>query len=138
VLEIGTNHPGEVRALSEMALPDIAVITSIAAEHLEGLGDIDGVRREEADLIAGLNPRGTLIVNGDDEKILSLLSRFPGSIITFGFARTNDLVATDVECLEMGVRFRINNGRRFFVSDARASTSPPTPWRLSRWRWRWA
>ena len=119
VLEIGTNHPGEVRALSEMALPDIAVITSIAAEHLEGLGDIDGVRREEAELIAGLNPRGTLIVNGDDEKILALVSRFTGSIITFGFAPTNDLVATDIECLDSGVRFRINGegggGRRFFV-----------------------
>ena len=115
VLEIGTNHPGEVRALSEMAQPDIAVITCISAEHLEGLGDIDGVRREEAGIIAGLNPPGTLIVNGDDEKFLDLISVFPGKKITFGFARHNDVVATHAECDEIGVRFRLNGQRRVFV-----------------------
>src|SRR2546423_2770244 len=71
VLEIGTNHHGEVKDLSEMALPDIAVVTNIGAEHLEGLGDIDGVRREESCIVKGLNPKGCLIVNGDDEKFLT-------------------------------------------------------------------
>ena len=48
VIEMGTNHPGEVEALRVIVEPDIVVLTSIAEEHLEGLGDLAGVLREEA------------------------------------------------------------------------------------------
>jgi UDP-N-acetylmuramoyl-tripeptide--D-alanyl-D-alanine ligase len=48
VVEGGTNLPGEVAMLREIADPDISVVTSIGEEHLEGLGDIEGVLREEA------------------------------------------------------------------------------------------
>src|SRR5262249_25561184 len=46
VLEMGTNHHGEILKLTTMAEPDIAVITNVGAEHLEFLGDLMGVRRE--------------------------------------------------------------------------------------------
>lgn len=48
VVELGTSLPGEVAILREIAAPDIAVVTSVAEEHLEGLGDLAGVLREEA------------------------------------------------------------------------------------------
>lgn len=47
VVEVGTNHPGEVATLRAIVEPDLAVVTSIGEEHLEGLGDLDGVLREE-------------------------------------------------------------------------------------------
>jgi UDP-N-acetylmuramoyl-tripeptide--D-alanyl-D-alanine ligase len=47
VIEMGTNHPGEVAALRDVVEANIIVITSIAEEHLEGLGDLEGVLREE-------------------------------------------------------------------------------------------
>ena len=47
VIEIGTNQPGEVAALRAIVEPDSVVVTSIAEEHLEGLGDLEGVMREE-------------------------------------------------------------------------------------------
>lgn len=47
VVEMGTNQPGEVARLRDIAEPDIVVVTSIAEEHLEGLGDLAGVMREE-------------------------------------------------------------------------------------------
>lgn len=117
VLEIGTNHHGEVKHLAEMALPDLAVITNVGAEHLEGLTDLDGVRAEEASIITGLNPKGCLIVNGDDEPLLSLVSRYPGQRVTFGLKETNDLFATDIHCAPDGVRFNLNGSarRRVFV-----------------------
>ncbi len=65
VLELGTNHPGEILNLTCIAEPDVAVITSIGAEHLEFFGNLEGVAKENAQIIAGLNPRGLLIVNGD-------------------------------------------------------------------------
>jgi UDP-N-acetylmuramoyl-tripeptide--D-alanyl-D-alanine ligase len=112
VLEMGTNHPGEIKLLSEMALPDIAVVTNCGAEHLEFLGDLMGVRRENAEIISGLNPKGTLIVNGDDTDLLHAIESFPGQKITFGFNETNDLFATNIECDNTGVRFNLNNSRR--------------------------
>lgn len=116
VLEMGTNHHGEIRVLSEMAIPDIAVITNCGAEHLEGLDDLMGVRRENAAIISGLNPSGLLIVNGDDSELASLVADFPGMRLTFGFKETNDLFATDIRCSDRGVEFNLNGSkRRVFV-----------------------
>ena len=50
VIEVGTNTPGEIATLRAICEPDIAVLTSIGEEHLEGLGDLHGVLREEADV----------------------------------------------------------------------------------------
>ena len=54
VVEAGTNLPGEVAILRDIMDPDIAVVTSVAEEHLEGLGDIEGVLREEAAAFEGV------------------------------------------------------------------------------------
>ena len=54
VVELGTSLPGEVAILREIAEPDIAVVTSIAEEHLEGLGDLAGVLREESAVYDGI------------------------------------------------------------------------------------
>jgi UDP-N-acetylmuramoyl-tripeptide--D-alanyl-D-alanine ligase len=54
VIELGTSLPGEVAILRDIAEPDIAVVTSIAEEHLEGLGDLAGVLREEAAAYEGV------------------------------------------------------------------------------------
>ncbi|MEP7000153.1 MAG: UDP-N-acetylmuramoyl-tripeptide--D-alanyl-D-alanine ligase [bacterium] len=53
VIEMGTNHPGEVEALRVIVEPDVVVVTSIAEEHLEGLGDLAGVLREEVSACKG-------------------------------------------------------------------------------------
>lgn len=111
VLEMGTNHPGEMKLLSDMARPDIAVITNVGCEHLEGLGDLDGVRREEAAMVAGLAEQGLLIVNGDDAGLLEAIGGYRGKCLTFGFDRSNDLFPTDIVCSDHGVRFKLNTSR---------------------------
>src|SRR5436190_18334860 len=112
VLEMGTNHPGEIKTLAEMALPEIAVITNCGAEHLEFLGDLMGVRRENATIIAGLKPKGALVVNGDDPELLDAVAGYPGMKITFGFKETNNLFASDIRCDGNGTRFFLNKSRR--------------------------
>jgi UDP-N-acetylmuramoyl-tripeptide--D-alanyl-D-alanine ligase len=54
VIEMGTNQPGEVAALRAIVEPDVVVVTSIAEEHLEGLGDLEGVLREEVSACDGV------------------------------------------------------------------------------------
>ncbi|WP_353266947.1 UDP-N-acetylmuramoyl-tripeptide--D-alanyl-D-alanine ligase, partial [Gemmatimonas sp.] len=54
IVELGTNTPGEVATLRAITAPDVAVLTSIGEEHLEGLGDLAGVLREECDVFHGV------------------------------------------------------------------------------------
>lgn len=115
VLELGTNHPGEIKALTDMALPDIAVITNCGCEHLEFLGDLNGVRKENGSIITGLNPKGTLVVNGDDSLVLDAVAGYQGQRVTFGFSDSNDLFATDIRCADHGTSFKLNGAREYYV-----------------------
>ncbi|MEO0140622.1 MAG: UDP-N-acetylmuramoyl-tripeptide--D-alanyl-D-alanine ligase [candidate division WOR-3 bacterium] len=58
VLEIGTNHPGEIRPLGGLARPHFAVITSIGRSHLEAFGNTHGVAREKSELLSCLERNG--------------------------------------------------------------------------------
>jgi len=69
VLEMGTNEPGEIRALTEVAEPALGVITTVSETHLEKLGSLEGVLEEKLDLFRGLEGHGTGIV-GDEPSIL--------------------------------------------------------------------
>jgi len=62
VLEIGTSGPGEIAELTRLVRPQIGVICSIGAAHLERLQSLDGVAREKAALLAGLEPEGVGVI----------------------------------------------------------------------------
>ncbi|HET7538983.1 MAG TPA: UDP-N-acetylmuramoyl-tripeptide--D-alanyl-D-alanine ligase [Polyangiaceae bacterium] len=69
VVEIGTNAPGEVRTLSTLSAPDVAVLTLIGIEHSQGLGDLDGIEREEGEIWSGLAGEGLAVSNADDLRV---------------------------------------------------------------------
>jgi len=62
VVEVGTNHPGEIDALGRIVCPDVAVLTSIGDEHLEFFGDVAGVAREETAIFRWLASEGLAVV----------------------------------------------------------------------------
>ena len=67
VIEIGMNAPGEIAPLSRMAQPHVAMITTIAAAHLEAFDDITGIAREKAAIFEGLSSNGVAVINADTE-----------------------------------------------------------------------
>lgn len=69
VLEMAMRAPGEIAYLTEIAEPDIGIITNVAAAHLETLGSIEGVARAKGELFAGLGPQGTAVFPADDSLI---------------------------------------------------------------------
>lgn len=73
VVEVGMNAPGEIAALSQMALPDVAVISSIGEAHLLGLGTVDAIAREKASILPFVQARGLAVVNTDRPEIRALL-----------------------------------------------------------------
>ena len=65
VIEIGMNHPGEIAPLAKMARPHVAMITTVAAAHLEAFENIEGIAVEKASILDGLEHGGTAILNND-------------------------------------------------------------------------
>jgi UDP-N-acetylmuramoyl-tripeptide--D-alanyl-D-alanine ligase len=86
VLEMGANHPGEIGYLSNIAKPDLALITNAGAAHLEGFGDLDGVARAKGEILSGLAEDGVAVLNADDPR-LPVWRKLAGAkkIVTFGF-----------------------------------------------------
>jgi len=85
VLEMGTNHFGEIARLCEIAQPTHALITNIGKGHLEFFGDIKGVARAKKEILEGLPENGTAFLNGDDPG-QKLMSEIVKKTITYGFA----------------------------------------------------
>ena len=69
VLEMGISDFGEMHRLSTMAQPDICVITNIGLCHLENLGTRDGILKAKTECFEHMQPDGTVILNGDDDKL---------------------------------------------------------------------
>jgi UDP-N-acetylmuramoyl-tripeptide--D-alanyl-D-alanine ligase len=84
VVELGTNHPGEIQRLAEIADPDYGIITSVAAAHLEGLNSLAGVAREKGELYQNVRAGGAIAVNVDDARVKKLGAKFKGTKITYG------------------------------------------------------
>lgn len=96
VVEMGTNHFGEIAALSDIVRPTIGVITNIGESHIEYLGSRDGILREKCDVFKNIGANGRAIVNGDDDKLCTLRGKMD-NLITYGFGEENDIRAEDVE-----------------------------------------
>lgn len=92
VLEMGTNEPGEIGALTDVARPDIGVITTVSETHLEKLGSLEGVLEEKLDLFRGLHSHGLAIV-GDEPPVLE--ERAAGIVPTLITAGWSDRVAPE-------------------------------------------
>ncbi len=65
VIEIGMNHPGEIAPLARLARPHVAMVTTVAAAHLEAFDSVEGIAREKAAIFDGLEPDGLAVFNGD-------------------------------------------------------------------------
>jgi len=92
VIEIGMNHPGEIAPLARMARPHVAMITTVAAAHLEAFENLEGIAREKASIFEGLEPGGTAVINGDlpTTPIMIEIARDHGAhVLTFGETRAN-------------------------------------------------
>ncbi|MEI8176040.1 MAG: UDP-N-acetylmuramoyl-tripeptide--D-alanyl-D-alanine ligase, partial [Candidatus Omnitrophota bacterium] len=95
VIEMGTNHFGEIERLAEMAEPDTGIITNIGPSHLEFLISEDGVLREKASLLRRLLPCHRALINADDER-LTALDGCAAKIVRFGIDNAADFRATKI------------------------------------------
>ncbi|WP_138468469.1 UDP-N-acetylmuramoyl-tripeptide--D-alanyl-D-alanine ligase [Poseidonocella sp. HB161398] len=131
VIEIGMNHPGEIGPLATLADLDMAVITTVAAVHLEAFDSVDGIAREKAAIFTGLRLGGAAIINGDLETT-ALLQKVAieagGDPVLFGHEGTRARLAetrlvaggTELAAEIEGVRYetRLSTPGRHFAMNA--------------------
>ncbi len=116
VIEMGTNHPGEIAWLAEVARPTMAVVTNVGASHLEGLGSPEGVYREKLSLLGSLPKQGPVILNADDRYWSRLLKR--KGVVSYGIRAKADVRAQDITAGKGKVFFRVARGGRFCARGA--------------------
>ena len=107
VLEVGTNHPGELAPLVKMIQPRYGVITTIGREHLEFFGDVAGVADEEGWLAELLPADGKLFINGDNEWAAHLAARTQATVVRVGFDEGNTWRARGVRMSTKGMTFQV-------------------------------
>ena len=111
ILELGTNRRGEIGRLTDIAEPDIGIITNIGPAHMEGLQSLDIVREEKSDLFRHMGKTGVAIINLDDEKLLITDKEWEGKKVTFGFRKDTDVSADNIKNHGIkGVSFTIKIG----------------------------
>lgn len=90
VLELGTSEPGEIGRLTAIAEPDDAVITTVGAAHLEGLGDVRGVLEEKLDLLRGASTSGCAVVGELPEELPARAREIRPDVIVAGLESGSD------------------------------------------------
>lgn len=106
VIEMGANHPGEIRYTASIAQPDVAIINNVGAAHIEGFGDIDGVAAAKGELARSLSAGGVAVLNADDPYFGYWQTLTAGRrILTFGFSDNADISASAIRMSVSANRF---------------------------------
>lgn len=123
VVEIAASGPGEIAALSDVAQPDVGIVTRVAPAHLSGFGSIEAVATEKAELVRAVDASGFVVLNGDDERVAAMADLATCPVIRVGESMENDLrghvtsvAANDLRLLVDGAEYRVPaTGRHHLV-----------------------
>lgn len=110
VLEMGMSTPNnEIARLCRITPPDIAVELNVLPVHVEHLGSIENIAKAKAELVEGMKPGGTAILNADDWRVLAMRQLHQGETITFGIENAADVSASRIEMKRFGeTKFVLN------------------------------
>ena len=111
VIEMGANHIGEIAYLTELANPDVVVITNAGSAHLEGFGSIEGVSRGKGEILQNPERPQAAVLNADD-RYFGYWSALVEDVrcISFGCSEAADVRATDVVAHATATDFKLHLG----------------------------
>ncbi|MDD3796611.1 MAG: UDP-N-acetylmuramoyl-tripeptide--D-alanyl-D-alanine ligase [Lachnospiraceae bacterium] len=109
VLEMGISDFGEMHRLAKIARPDTCIITNIGQCHLEFLGDRDGILRAKTEIFDFLKANGHIILNGDDDKLMTIQNVNGITPVYFGIYQKPSIYADEIESRGLkGISCRIH------------------------------
>jgi len=94
VLEMGARRIGDIAALTGLVAPDIAVVLNAGQAHLGTFGSRNAIARAKGELVRGLAPGGTAVLNADDPRVVAMRALTDGPVLTFGHAEHADVRVT--------------------------------------------
>lgn len=100
VLEMGVDRPGDIKYLTDIARPNIAILTAIATSHLEFFGSIEKIAEEKRSIFNSLNIHNWAVLNADDERVMKDVDQLNTQKITFGFQPEADIYLHDVKIVK--------------------------------------
>ena len=112
VVELGSNHPGEIGYLASIAEPDVTVITNVGPVHLEFFESLIGVLREKISLLDAVSPTGCAVLPGDQLDVCLEASQHllpTVRLVTFGTSERCDIQAMDVQRAAEGMCLRLRD-----------------------------
>jgi len=108
VLEMGMSTPGEISRLTQIAPPDVAVITNIHPVHLEFFRNIEEIALAKREILDGMNPEGTAVLHGDDRAVQKIAEDWKGAKLFFGLSESNDIRAENIQRIgHQGISFNL-------------------------------
>lgn len=112
VLEMGMSAAGEIARLTQIAPPDIAVITNIHPVHLEFFNSVEEIAQAKKEILDGMKPGGTAVINGDDPAVRKIAKDWKGKTLTFGLSGRCDIRAENIQRTGyQGMSFELICGR---------------------------
>ena len=111
--ELGSNRPGEISYLTDITQPDIAVVTNLHPAHIEGLGDLQAITREELSISECLREDGVFFINADCEQLVASCRAAGAEFTTFGKTEDSDILACNITCTGVSTSFMIEGTEVF-------------------------
>ncbi|MYW00099.1 UDP-N-acetylmuramoyl-tripeptide--D-alanyl-D-alanine ligase, partial [Streptomyces sp. SID3343] len=102
VLEMGARHVGDIAELTGLVAPDIAVVLNVGVAHLGEFGSRAAIARAKGELVQGLAPGGTAVLNADDPEVAAMRALTSGPVVTFGRAKHADVRVLDLALDRLG------------------------------------
>jgi UDP-N-acetylmuramoyl-tripeptide--D-alanyl-D-alanine ligase len=107
VVEMGMNAPGEIARLTEIAEPEVGVITNVGPAHLGMLGSMEAIAAAKAELFMGLSTASTAVVNLEDPLLAAYADKLDCRVVTFGLREPAGIVGSDISAQGSKVAFNL-------------------------------
>ncbi len=109
VLEMGADHPGDMKYLTKLAPCQIGVVTTVAPVHLEFFKTLENISKEKGEMVRQLNKRGLAVLNADNPYTRKMAATTNAAVLTFGFNE-----GADVRASEMDISYQLSeDGQRW-------------------------
>ena len=126
VAEMGANHMGEIRYLTSLVRPDIAVVLKVGVAHVGEFGSPDNIRKAKQEIVEALDEHGVAVLNADDERVASMAHVAPGSIIWFGVECQHDSALQQQFVTARNITLDGHDHAHFTLMDTQGNTAELT------------
>lgn len=107
VVEMGADGPGDIARLQHIVTPDVGIVLIVGLAHVGKFGSPDATARAKAEMVTGLPPSATAILNADDSRVSAMAELTPASVTRFGLGDAADVRGSDIEATASGTRFTL-------------------------------